>query len=87
MKIKNIYILPAAPDNSVESDELTEGAEIGDARLSLSMTDQQVQLKLPGDRTGEGGVARPSGGVMEMGKWQGGQVELRKRVEGRCRWE
>jgi len=63
--------LPAVPDNSVESEDLVEGVDASDVRRSvsmtdrdLSMTDQQIQLELPGDGTGESGAAGPSGGVM-----------------------
>jgi len=52
--------LPAASDNSVESDDVLEGIYASDIRLSLSMTDQHIQLDLPGDRVMESATAGPS---------------------------
>jgi len=43
---------PAAPNNSAESNSVMDVVGTYDVRLSLSATDQQVQLELPGDVTG-----------------------------------
>jgi len=43
--------VPAVPNNSAESNSVVEGAGAYDVRLSLSATDQHVQLELPGDVT------------------------------------
>jgi len=41
--------LPDAPNNSAETSSVIEGAGAYDVRLSLSATDQNVRLELPGD--------------------------------------
>jgi len=41
--------VPAAPANSAESNSVTECVGASEARLSLSATDQNVQLELPGE--------------------------------------
>jgi len=41
--------LPAVPNNSAESNSVTEYPGTSEARLSLSATDMNVQLELPGD--------------------------------------
>jgi len=40
--------VPVVPNNSAESNSVVDGAGTYDVRLSLSATDQHVQLKLPG---------------------------------------
>jgi len=53
MSTRQIARLPvtAVPENSVESDSIADGTDTGDARLSLSATDQHMQVELPGVRT------------------------------------
>jgi len=41
--------VPAAPANSIESEDLTGGGEGDDMRLSQPATNQNIQLGLPGD--------------------------------------
>jgi len=62
-------LVPAAPENSVESNSLVDGTDT-DARLSLSATDQHVQVELPGvgvaddRREGQAGENWETGGEM-----------------------
>jgi len=44
--------VPAVPNNSAESNSAVDGIGAYDARLSLSATDQNVHLELPGDVAG-----------------------------------
>jgi len=49
--------VPAAPNNSAESNSVTECTGATEARLSLSATDLHVQLELPGEVSEEVGGA------------------------------
>jgi len=52
--------LPAAPNNSAESNSVAETAGVYDGRLSLSATDLHVQLELPGEVIGSTAEATSS---------------------------
>jgi len=69
--------VPAAPNNSAESNSVTEYTETGDARLSLSATDLHVQLELPGDVSEETRTVGVVGAVtleVEKGRMIGATV-------------
>jgi len=58
--------VPKAPDNSREADSSVERADLCDARMSLSATNLQVRLELPGDVAEENERATEPSGAKGM---------------------